>query len=168
MTIQLTKEQIDAIKVELRKYGLNVLPMPGRGKAKAAVIVNGGDLEQRIARLQKMVFKTAGVKSRIMASLRLAKRCRDYHAANPFDLGSLLSMFGVRLQSVNPWPAGEGYEQRWQALRNGFSEPCLMLPAPSSNEMPRGVFADAAMQTKIYTTGGIAYGRRSAKQMNQA
>jgi hypothetical protein len=132
MTIQLTKEQIDAIKVELRKYGLNVLPLPGRGKAKAArVIVDGGDLEQRIARVQAMKFKTAGVKAAILRTLKLAKRCRDWNAANPVSIGDLLPMFGVRLQDVQPWPETAGFEQRWQALRNG-SGTRLTLPAPKA------------------------------------
>lgn len=138
MTVQLTKEQIDAIKVELRKYGLNVLLLPGkrgrhiRNTAKALPRVD--DLQARIAQVRAMHFKTAGAKARIIKTLQLAKRCRDYHAANPYDLGALLAMFGVRLQNVNPWPEGEGHGQRWRALANAKVK---ALPAPSTPSEPR-------------------------------
>jgi hypothetical protein len=77
MTVQLSKEQIDAIKVELRKYGLNVLPIPGRGKAKAEASEvsplsahEAKAVKARITDLQGMRFKTAGIKARLMRNYK--------------------------------------------------------------------------------------------------
>lgn len=80
MTHTLSKEQIDAIKVELKKYGLNVLPMPGRGKAKAEAIedtstsplsaIEADNVRFRISQLQAMKFKTAGIKSRLLRNYK--------------------------------------------------------------------------------------------------
>jgi hypothetical protein len=153
MTVQLTKEQIDAIKVELRKYGLNVLPMPGRGKAKA--VETASPLSARIAEVSKMKFKTAGVKMAILKSLKLRLRSEQYRAANPYDFGTLLGMFGVSLGAIKPWPCGEGFDQRWQALRNGIGKGTLALPAPRKDypAVERSVYAgaDFRMQPKYCT-----------------
>lgn len=68
MTVTLSKAQIEALKVELGKYGLEVR-VPTRRKAKAA-----DELSERIARLRAMKFKTASVKVGLLYTLKKAQK----------------------------------------------------------------------------------------------
>lgn len=132
MTVQLSKDQIAALRVELKKYGLNVLPLPkSRGGTPGAKTAAPADdpIERQIARLRKMKFKTAGVKAGIIKTLKLAQRVRE--ARKRPNLGALLAMFGVKLQAVATWPEA-GPDQNWQALRNGLPRGTLALPAPEA------------------------------------
>jgi hypothetical protein len=69
MTVTLSKAQIEALKVELGKYGLDVRAITKPRKAKAT-----DELAERIARVQAMSFKTAGVKASIIRTLKLRQK----------------------------------------------------------------------------------------------
>ena len=105
MTVTLSKAQIEALKVELGKYGLSVSVM-----SRKAVL---SKLDEQIARVQGMTFKTAGVKKAMLDNLKTAKRAGDWKAANPGTITELLAMFGRRLEDVQPWA-----DTRWECLRN--------------------------------------------------
>lgn len=63
---QLSKQAIDAIRVELARYGLDV-------KAKRVKVATRCEVDDRIDSLRAMTFKTAGVKTGLMATLRRVK-----------------------------------------------------------------------------------------------
>jgi hypothetical protein len=67
MTITLSKAQIEALSVELGRYGLVVRPAP-KPRAEAC------EISERIAKLKAMSFKTAGVKSAILRNLSRVKK----------------------------------------------------------------------------------------------
>ena len=110
MTVTLSKAQIEALKVELGKYGLSVSVMSRKALARKAVL---SKLDEQIARVQGMTFKTAGLKKAMLDNLKTAKRAGDWKAANPGTITELLAMFGRRLEDVQPWA-----DTRWECLRN--------------------------------------------------
>jgi hypothetical protein len=129
MSIQLTAEQMAEIKRLVKLAGGSVIFPKAKAKAGAISRVKPDHLEAQLARLAKMQFKTAGVKSAMVRNLKLAIKCRDWRAAHPVDLSDALAMFGVKPQDVNPWP-DNGPDQRGQCLANGLPNGRLALPAP--------------------------------------
>lgn len=88
MTQTLSKATLDALRVELAQYGLDIKKISKARKFDC-------ELEARIAHVQAMQFKTAGVKAGIVRALKLAKKARDWKAANPGTITELLAMFGL-------------------------------------------------------------------------
>jgi hypothetical protein len=97
MTVQLTKAQIDAIKVELARVGLTV-SVARQAKSIAP------EIDARIARLRKMTFKTASIKGEMMRTLTRIKK-----------EGSSNEKFGFN--ELDYPPMGK----RWNCLNNAFN-----------------------------------------------
>jgi hypothetical protein len=140
MSIQLTPEQMAEIKRLVKLAGGSVIfPKP-----KAGTIPRGkpDHLEAQLARLRKMTFKTAGVKSGMVRNIQLAIKCRDWHKAHPVDLTDALAMFGVKPQDVHPWPDA-GPDQRGKCLANALPTGRLALTFRPC-DYGSAVYADAA------------------------
>jgi hypothetical protein len=126
MSIQLTAEQMAEIKRLVKLAGGSVIFPKAKAKAGAISRVKPDHLEAQLARLAKMQFKTAGVKSAMVRNLKLAIKCRDWHAAHPVDLADALALFGVKLQHVQPWGADRG-----ECLANGIGKQLALTYQPS-------------------------------------
>ena len=136
MTVTLSKAQIEALSVELAKYGLVVKPAP-----RARQTISANSLEGQIARIRGMTFKTAGVKAAIMRNLRTAILVRE--ARKMPCLETVLSYFGFKVNQVTPWP---GVGPRWQYLAN--ANPVAMLTYQPDNSPKRHVFKAPLWPTK--------------------
>jgi hypothetical protein len=97
MTVQLSKAQLDAIKVELAKVGLSVT-VARKPKSIAS------EVDARIARLRKMTFKTASIKGEMMRTLARIKK-----------EGSSNEKFGF--SEFDYPPMGK----RWDCLNNAYN-----------------------------------------------
>lgn len=122
MTEQLTSNAIDALIATLRSGDVAPTPKPivSRPAAKpkrssVTVADTGADIAERIKRIQAMKFRTAGVKTAMLRTLKARQAIDAWHAVHPGSITGLLAMFGVRLKDVQPW-AGS----RWECLANGI------------------------------------------------
>jgi len=149
MTVQITPEQMAEIKRLVKLAGGSVIfPKP---KGESATRCKPDHLEAQLARLRKMTFKTAGVKSGMWRNIQNAIKCRDWHRAHPVDLANALAMFGVKVRDVTPWP-DNGPDQRGKCLANALPTGRLALPAPEGTSYPDTcgtmIYADAAAPVK--------------------
>lgn len=137
MTTQLTRAQINALKVFLADYGVNVSVKRPSKKVLAAA----QDAE-KLARIQAIeAWKPKNAEAR-QTKANMLKWLRATPTSQNFT-ADILALFGVRLRDVNPWPEG-GPNQRAQMLVNGIDKGVLALTYQKGATDSKIVWADAA------------------------
>jgi ABC-type uncharacterized transport system auxiliary subunit len=78
MTVTLSKAQIEALRVELAQYGLDVRPKPKPRNSAC-------EISARIAELRKMTFKAQSAfwKTAQIRNLTTRMKINAFHEANP-------------------------------------------------------------------------------------